>query len=147
MANWGCTSRCHTHPPPLFACNSVRLSVYSITSSCVTLMERDTFRLVMQLSVPNPLKPGVKWRMKMQVEKPQQAMLQLHLSDKQVNCLLRCSYNRGWRYLTYLIILLHCTNLPNLQGWSAQSPGWLIGCWIWDQWNYFGQVTESFRWI
>ena len=35
----------------------------------------------LQLSLPNPLKPGVKWRMKMQLEQRQQVMLQLHLSD------------------------------------------------------------------
>ena len=29
---------------------------------------RKTYRLVLQLSLPNPLKPGVKWRMKMQLE-------------------------------------------------------------------------------
>ena len=31
-----------------------------------------------QLSLPNPLKPGIKWRMKMLLE-----LLQLHLSDQQ----------------------------------------------------------------
>ena len=41
--------------------------------------------LVLQLSLSNPMKPGVKSRMK---------MLQLHLSDRQFYCLLRCSYIR-----------------------------------------------------
>ena len=40
-------------------------------------------RLVLQLSLPNPLKPGVKSRMNMQLEQRRQAMLQLHLSDQQ----------------------------------------------------------------
>ena len=43
-------------------------------------------RLVLQLS--NPLKPGVKPKMKMQLEQHRQAMLQLLLSDQQVFCLL-----------------------------------------------------------
>ena len=47
-------------------------------------------RLVLQLSLPNPMKPGVKSRMKMQLEQRRQAMLQLHLSDRQFYCLLMC---------------------------------------------------------
>ena len=39
-------------------------------------------RLILQLSLPNPLKPGVKSSMKMQLEQRRQAMLQLHLSDQ-----------------------------------------------------------------
>ena len=46
-------------------------------------------RLVLQL-FPNPLKPGVKLRMKMLLEQRRQAMLQLLLSDQHVYCLLRC---------------------------------------------------------
>ena len=37
--------------------------------------------LVMQLSLPNPLMPGVKSRMKMWFEQRPQAMLQLHVND------------------------------------------------------------------
>ena len=61
-------------------------------------------RLVLQLSLPNPMKPGVKSRMKMQLEQRRQAMLRLHLSDRQFYCLLRCAYIRDltvvklWRY-------------------------------------------------
>ena len=40
-------------------------------------------RLVLQLFLCNILKPGVKSKMKMQLEQRQQAMLQLHLSDQQ----------------------------------------------------------------
>ena len=47
-------------------------------------------RLVLQLSLPNALKPGVKSRMKMQLEQRRRVMLQLHLSDQQVYCLLKC---------------------------------------------------------
>ena len=38
----------------------------------------------------NSLKPGVKSRIKMQLEQHQQAMLQLHLNNQQVYCLLSC---------------------------------------------------------
>ena len=39
--------------------------------------------LVLQLSLHNLTKPGVKSRMNMKLEQRRQAMLQLHLSDKQ----------------------------------------------------------------
>ena len=47
-------------------------------------------RLVLQLSLLIPLKPGVQSRMKMKLEQRRQAMLQLHLSDQQFYCLLVC---------------------------------------------------------
>ena len=47
-------------------------------------------RFVLQLSLPNPLKPGVKSRMKMWLEQRRQEMLQLHLSDQLLYRLLRC---------------------------------------------------------
>ena len=50
-------------------------------------------RLGLQLSVRNILKPGVKPRMKMQLEQRRQAMLQLHLSDQQFNYLLKYVLN------------------------------------------------------
>ena len=53
-------------------------------------------RLVLQSSLPNPLKPGVKLRMKMNLEQRRQAMLQLHLNDEQCYCPLRyVLYYRG----------------------------------------------------
>ena len=39
--------------------------------------------LVLQLSLSNPLRPGIKSRMKMCLEQRRQAMLQLHRSDQQ----------------------------------------------------------------
>ena len=47
-------------------------------------------RLGLHLSLRNALEPSVKWRMKMQLEQRRQAMLQLHLSDQQCNCPLKC---------------------------------------------------------
>ena len=46
--------------------------------------------LVLPLSCPKPLKPGVKSQMKMYLERRRQAMLQLHLNDRQFYGLLRC---------------------------------------------------------
>ena len=48
------------------------------------------FHLVLPLSLSNLSKPGVKSRMKIQLELRRQAMLQLHLSDEQFNYLLKC---------------------------------------------------------
>ena len=58
--------------------------------SCTKSQNFSNFRLLLQLSLPNPLKPSVKLRMKMQLEQHRQAMLQLHLSDQQFYCILRC---------------------------------------------------------
>ena len=57
-----------------------RTKSQSLNGSCI----------LAQLSSFNPLKPGVKLRMKMQLEQRRQAMLQLHLSYQQFYCLLRC---------------------------------------------------------
>ena len=54
-----------------------------------------TYLFILQLSSPNPLKPGVESRMKMQLEQRQQAMLQLHLSDQQFYCHKGAAYIRG----------------------------------------------------
>ena len=48
-------------------------------------------RLVLQLSLPKSLKPGIEMRMWCGLEQHRQEMLQLHLSDHQVCCLLRCA--------------------------------------------------------
>ena len=47
--------------------------------------------LVLQLPLPNPLKPCVKSRMKMQLEQRRLEMLQLPLGDQSFYCLLKCS--------------------------------------------------------
>ena len=47
-------------------------------------------RFGLQLSLPNPLKVIVKWRLKLSLEQYRQAMLQLHLSDQQFHNPLRC---------------------------------------------------------
>ena len=55
----------------------------------------------------NPLKPGVKSRMKMQLEQRQQAMLQLHLSDQRFYCLSRCQL-QGATYIRVLALYPNC---------------------------------------
>ena len=40
--------------------------------------------------LPNPLKSGIKSRLKILLEQHRQALLQLHKSDQQFYCLLRC---------------------------------------------------------
>ena len=47
-------------------------------------------RLVLQLSLPDPLKPDVKWRMRMYLEQRRQAVLQMPLGVQQLHCPLRC---------------------------------------------------------
>ena len=66
--------------------------------------------IVLKLSWPNLLKPGVKWWMKMYLELRRQPMLQLHLSDQQFNCLLRCYLY--WRFDgTYAFVFSYTSHL------------------------------------
>ena len=55
------------------------------------------FSSYLQLSLCNIFKPSVKWRMKMQLEKSRQAMLQLHLSDQQSIAYYNATYIRDLR--------------------------------------------------
>ena len=57
---------------------------------CTKSQHLNVSHLVLQLSLLNPLKPGVKSRMKMYLEQRRQSMLQLHLSDQKFYCLQRC---------------------------------------------------------
>ena len=61
----------------------------------------------MQLPLPNPLKSGIESSMKMLLEQRRQAMLQLHLSDQQFHCLIRCVLHHRL-YGTYLLIYAGC---------------------------------------
>ena len=72
--------------------------IYHQTSNICHTESQDlhVFRFVLQLSLCNLLKHGVKSRMKMQLEQRRQAMLQLHLSDKQFYNPLRCGLY--WRF-------------------------------------------------
>ena len=71
-----------------------RTQVHMIPSSLYykphQIQNLNVSRLVLQLSLPNPLKPCVKSKMKMQLEQRPQATIQLHLRDQQFYWLLRC---------------------------------------------------------
>ena len=69
-------------------CNYRKTSCISRTKS----QNLNVSHLLLQWSLPNLLKPGVKLRMKMLLEQRRQAMLQLHLSYQQFYCLLRCDF-------------------------------------------------------
>ena len=53
-------------------------------------------RLVLTLSMCNLWKPGVKSKMKMPLGQRRQAVLQLHLSDQQFYCPLRCDLYKSF---------------------------------------------------
>ena len=74
----------------LQTCNNLDYSTIS-NIRCTQSPNLNVSRLVLQLFLPNPMKPGVKSRMKMQLEQRRQAMLQLHLSYQQFHSLLRCN--------------------------------------------------------
>ena len=70
--------------------DSSKLHYRKTSSICRTKSQNlAVSRVVLQLSLSNPSKPGVKSSMKMQLEQRRQAMLQLHLSDQQSYCTLR----------------------------------------------------------
>ena len=85
-------SKNYAHALRLIVCcqrkaqNTVKIS----NIMCIKSQNLNYSRHVLQLPLTNALKPGVKWRM-MWLEQLWQAMLQLHLSDQQVYCLLRCN--------------------------------------------------------
>ena len=74
MDNWGWNKHCKI--------SNIRCTNSDNLNDCC---------LVLQLSLPNPLKPVIKLRMKMELEQRRQALLQLHLSDQQFYCQLRCT--------------------------------------------------------
>ena len=75
-----------------FKINGPLLNHYRKTSSISRTKSQNlnVSCILLQLSLLNPLKPGVKLRMKMYLEQRRQAMLQLHLSYQQFYRLLRC---------------------------------------------------------
>ena len=79
--------------------------------------------LILHLSLPNPLKPGVELRMKMQLEQCWQVMLQLHLNDV-YKVLAPCSITRP-RWVKVICLCLQ--NAP-ITSWSSQRqvlvPSW-----------------------
>ena len=68
------------------------MSKYRQTSciSCTESQHLNVSRLALQLSLPNPWKPGVKSRMRMWLELRRQAMLQINVIGQQFWSLIRC---------------------------------------------------------
>ena len=62
--------------------NPYSLVLFTYTVKRLISEHLNVYRLVLQMHLPNPLKPGAKSQMKMQSEHRRQAMLQLHLSDQ-----------------------------------------------------------------
>ena len=73
-------------------------------------------RLSLKLPLPNPLKSGVKSRLKMWLEQRRQAMLQLHLSDQQVYFRPRCTlyYRCDDILVVYSWGMLFKSRFPNI---------------------------------
>ena len=66
-------------------------------------------RTVLRLPLPNPLKPDVQSRMKM----CRQAMLRLHLSDRQFYCLLGAPYIKGFTVFCFVFVVAICMCMYN----------------------------------
>ena len=97
--------RCNYLPLPLMPVSGTQALISSIKCDkyrqvsnirCIKSQHFIDSRTVLRLSLPNPLKPDVKTRMKMQLEQRRQALLQLHLNDRQFYCLLR--WILYWRF-------------------------------------------------
>ena len=73
-------------------------------------------RLVLQLSRPNSLRPGVKSIMKM-------AMLQLNLSDQQLYCLQRCDLHYMFDGL-YSFVYFNMDFIRMSIDWDGVTTGW-----------------------
>ena len=86
--------------------DDIRVKQYRQTSNISRIISQNlnVSRPILQLSLPNPLKPGVKSIMKMFLEQRRQAMLQLHMSDQQIHCLLMCDLY--WRFDGKLLFLV-----------------------------------------
>ena len=85
--------------------------------------------LVLQLTLPNPLKPVVKSRMKMQLEQRRSAMLQLHLRDQQFYCPLRCDLY--WRFDGNSAVPLNPNEIKTML-FQYRSADWYIQITWWN---------------
>ena len=107
-------------------------------------------RLLLQLSLSKPLKPGVKSRMKMKLEQRRQAMLQLYLSNQQVHCLLICGlferFGNVWisRNQVALCLILSYTHISRDRNYLAfdstmsfHNKLWLRGGRVWQSYGIF----------
>ena len=100
-------------------------------------------RLVLQLSLPSPLKPGVKSRMKIYSELRQQAVLQLHLSDQQFYCLLDgwfCQTGSSWSMDKGLT-----ENYSPDKNLAPADMKFCVICMIWESLS-FPHITNFVTW-
>ena len=91
--------QCNQSPPGI----DVRCSNQTSDISRTKFQNVNVSRLVLQLYLPNPLKPGVKWKMKMRLEQRRQKMLQLHLNEQPFHCLLSCDLY--WSFSVYIYLI------------------------------------------
>ena len=85
--------------------------IYGEISSIRTIKSKNlsVSRLILPLSLRNPLKSGVKSNVKMLLAQRRQAMLQLHLNDQQVHCLQCCDlYKRFDDMCLYNLYFVFC---------------------------------------
>ena len=92
-------------PPPFFL---IKMDLPTSSSIRRTkFLNLNVSRLVLQLSLPNRVKPGVESSMKIWLEQRWHAMLQLHLSDQQVFCYT------GVTYIRSLVVILIPNHTPS----------------------------------
>ena len=100
----------------------------------------ECFSSYLQLSLCNIFKPSVKWRMKMQLEKPRQAMLQLHLSDQQSIAYYNATYIRNLTVSLFIILPIYNIYIAIIRYYGYQqaqcwphlvmTPGISIYSWV-----------------
>ena len=114
---------------------------------CTKSQHLNVSHLVLQLSLCNILKPGDKSRMKMYLEQHRQAMLQLHPSDQQYWCLLRCGLY--WRF--YGICEMGpfwCDLLRSSWSteWSRDKMDVIVQIAFWDAFSWIKTLNDKYHW-
>ena len=118
---------------------------------CTKSQNLNDSHLILKSSLVNPLKPSVKSRMKMLLEQRRQAMLQLHLSDRQFNCLQMCalyyrldgSSNKSWlKYVTWGLIDYNSA-LVQVMDWCLTSSNLDLNASIFIQENAFENIVRK----
>ena len=97
-------------------------------------------RLVLQSSLSDPLKPGVKFRMQMWLEQRRQAMLQLHSSDQKFHCQLvykvdrsnqdTIHYKNAVHRSSFVLVsyesVSHVVKNPVFLDWGCYTTSWVL---------------------
>ena len=131
------------HPKPvhihcMYVSDLYLICMYRQVSNirCTQSQQLKYSHTVLRLSLPNPL---IKSSMKMYLEQRRQAMLQLHLSDRQFNCILRSSYIRD---LTVCVIWRqqYWNTTTALEAASLRGLSWQQ----WDQRIFVAREKKSY---